>query len=377
MTAAKNTLLIANFDSGVGYAWSLIEDFWIAINKENQKINRGSIICYPSISEVPPKITEAKIPTLIHDFNKKGIVQIFKNIQFILKNNIDALYITDQKKRSYKYAIYRFFGIKKIIVHDHSPGVRKDQNSIIATIKKNVPNMVPGVTCNAAFAVSPYIARRLHEINALPSNIIYDITNGIKIRETPNSEHGRQAEMVKIVSVARLTPYKGIDFSLQAFAKASQKLQGKKVHYYIIGDGPQLETLIELTQALALTDSVTFMGKLDHIKVIEQLEQCDIAFHPSKGEAMSLAILEYMQSELALLTSNNPSVCSAFEANIEGITYEENNISDAAEKLQLLISSDEQRLSLGRAARNKVITCFSDTLMMEKFTAAYSKVISS
>lgn len=376
MTAAKNTLLIANFDSGVGYAWSLIEDFWIAINKENQKINRGSIICYPSISKIAPKIIEAKIATLTHDFNKKNINQIFKNIQFILKNNIDTLYITDQKKRSYKYAIYRLFGIRKIIVHDHSPGVRKDQNSIIATIKKTFANMIPGVTCNAAFAVSPYIARRLHEINALPSSIIYDITNGIKIRETPNYEHV-SSEIVKIVSVARLTPYKGIDFSLQAFAEAIQKLQNKKVHYYIIGDGPELQALIELTQTLALTDSVTFMGKLDHIKVIEQLEQCDIAFHPSKGEAMSLAILEYMQSELALLTSDNPSVCSAFEANIEGLTYEENNISDAAEKLQLLISNDEQRFRLGEAARKKVITCFSDTLMMDKFTEAYSKVISA
>lgn len=376
MKAVKNTLLIANFDSGVGYAWSLIEDFWIAISKENKKINRGSIICYPSISKISPKIIAADITTLTHDFNKKSATQILKNIQFILKNDIDTLYITDQKKRSYKYAIYRLFGIKKIIVHDHSPGVRKDKNSIIATVKKIFADMLPGFTCNAAFAVSPYIARRLREINALPVNAIYEITNGIKIREKNNRKF-EPSGIVKIVSVARLTPYKGIDFSLRTLAEAVSKLPDKKLHYYIIGDGPELHTLTELARTLKLTNIVTFMGKLDHPNVIDQLEHCDIAFHPSKGEAMSLAILEYMQSELALLTSNNPSVCSAFEVNIEGITYEENNISDAAEKLQLLILNNELRSSLGVAARKKVITHFSDTLMMNKFVTAYLKAISA
>ncbi|HSX49477.1 MAG TPA: glycosyltransferase family 4 protein [Cellvibrio sp.] len=376
MTAVKNTLLIANFDSGVGYAWSLIEDFWIAIDKENKKINRDSIICYPSISKIAPKIIEAKITTLIHDFNNKSIKQILKNVQFILKNNIDTLYITDQKKRSYKYAIYRLFGIKKIIVHDHSPGIRKNKNPIIATFKKAVANIIPGINCDAAFAVSPYITRRLQEIDALPNNIIYDITNGIKIRKASKRELNT-SEVVKIVSVARLTPYKSIDFSLRALAEAIPNLQNKKVHYYIIGDGPELQSLIELTHTLTLTNNVTFMGKLDHTKVIDQLEQCDIAIHPSKGEAMSLAILEYMQSQLALLTSNNPSVCSAFVADIEGVTYEEGNISDAAEKLQLLIQNNQLRFCLGAAAREKVITHFSDTLMMDKFIAAYVTVISA
>jgi len=375
MTATKNTLLIANFDSGVGYAWALIEDFWIAIDQENKKINRGSIICYPSISTVAPKIVAAKIATSIHDFNNKSATQIIKNIQFILRNNIDTLYITDQKKRSYKYGLYRFFGVKKVIVHDHSPGRRKDQNKIIATVKKTFANAIPGITCNAAFAVSPYIAKRLHEINALPVESIYEITNGIKLRHTQPKKLSSDA--VRIVSVARLTPYKGIDFSLHVIAKALQQLPSKTLHYYVIGDGPELNSLKELTRYLGLSEVVTFTGKLDHLNVIEKLKTCDIAFHPSKGEAMSLAILEYMQSELAILTSDNPSVCSAFEANKEGITYQENNILDAAEKLTMLSLDSELRLRLGQKARKKVISHYSDSLMMEKFIMAYSKVISA
>lgn len=373
MTATQNTLLIANFDSGVGYAWALIEDFWIAIDLENKKINRGSIICYPSISTVAPKIIAADIATCTHDFNKKSSAQLLKNIQFILKNNIDTLYITDQKKRSYKYGIYRLFGVKTIIVHDHSPGRRKDQNKIIATLKRIFANSIPGITCNAAFAVSPYIAKRLHEINALPVELIYEITNGIKLRDVKPKKPSSDA--VNIVSVARLTPYKGIDFSLRVVAKALQQLPQKSLHYYVIGDGPELNSLQKLTRDLGLNEAVTFTGKLNHLDVIEKLQTCDIAFHPSKGEAMSLAILEYMQSELAILTSDNPSVCSAFEVNKEGVTYQENNILDAAEKLSMLSLDSELRLRLGQAARKKVISHYSDSLMMDKFIMAYSKVV--
>lgn len=375
MTATKNTLLIANFDSGVGYAWTLIEDFWIAIHHENLKMKRGSIISYPSISIVAQKILDAEIETKTHDFNNKSFGQILKNISFIVKNRIDVLYITDQKKRSYKYGLYRLFGVKKIIVHDHSPGVRGDQNALTSKIKKYFANMLPSFRCTAAFAVSPYIARRLQEVNALPANTIYEITNGIKIREILQQKQA--SETVSIVSVARLTEYKAIDFSLKTLAEVKRRNPSVKLHYYVIGDGPELSNLKSLAQELAITELVTFMGKQDHNNVIERLQNCDIAFHPSKGEAMSLAILEYMQSELALITSNNPSVCSAFLAEKEGITYRENDLIDAADKLSTLLENPELRLSLGKAAREKVITHFSDSLMMKKFINAYSEVIAA
>lgn len=375
MTATKNTLLIANFDSGVGYAWTLIEDFWIAIHHENLKVKRESIICYPSISTIAQKIVDAKIETKIHDFNNKSLLQIPKNIYFILKNRIDVLYITDQKKRSYKYGLYRLFGVKKIIVHDHSPGLRADQNALTSKIKRYFSNILPSFRCTAAFAVSPYITKRLQEVNALPANTIYEITNGIQIRE--RFPHKQTSDTVNIVSVARLTTYKAIDFSLKTLAEVKRRTPNVKLHYYVIGDGPELNNLKDLSQELAITESVTFMGKQDHNSVIERLQNCDIAFHPSKGEAMSLAILEYMQSELALITSNNPSVCSAFQADKEGITYRENDVIDAADKLSALIENQELRAKLGKAAREKVITHFSDSLMMKKFIAAYSEVIAA
>lgn len=375
MTATKNTLLIANFDSGVGYAWTLIEDFWIAIHHENLKMNRGSIICYPSISKIPEKIEAEKILTCLNNFNHRSPIQILKNINFIIRNNIDTLYLTDQETQSYKYVIYRLFGIKKIIVHDHSPGIRTIRNAFVSSIKKHLLNKVTSLRCDAAFAVSPYITERLRCIDALPVDLIFDVTNGIAIRNTPKKDHS--SSTINIVSVARLTQYKGVDFALKAFAKATQETKEKALHYYIIGDGPELNQLKSLAKTLGVADLVTFTGKLDHRDVIAHLETCHIAFHPSKGEAMSLAILEYMQSELAVLTSDNPSVCSAFQANQEGITYQESNLADSAEKLKLLIENNTLRVNLGKAARAKVISHYSDSLMMQKLIAAYRKVIIS
>lgn len=54
-------LLVANFSSDVGYAWWLMENFWVTIARHYHGHGKRSILIYPRISAVP-KAVAAKAP---------------------------------------------------------------------------------------------------------------------------------------------------------------------------------------------------------------------------------------------------------------------------------------------------------------------------
>lgn len=108
--------------------------------------------------------------------------------------------------------------------------------------------------------------------------------------------------------------------------------------------------------------------------VAAKLEPCDIAFHPSKGEAMSLAILEYMRAGLPVVASNNPSVSSTLEHDHDSVIYQEGIVESAVDALLWLINSSEYRSRLGKCGQSRVEKEFSTEAMLNRFRGALSTV---
>ncbi len=56
---------------------------------------------------------------------------------------------------------------------------------------------------------------------------------------------------------------------------------------------------------------------------------CDAAMHPSRGEAMSLAVLEYMCGGLPPVVPSLPSVSVAVEHGVTGLIYKNLDVDSA------------------------------------------------
>src|SRR5690625_7391841 len=90
------------------------------------------------------------------------------------------MYLTDAHTASFRYLLFRLSGVKKIIVHDHTPGVRTRPRRLKRWYK-TVLNRMPLLSCTACFAVSPYVAERLHVVNCVPQKKIHCGTNGMSV----------------------------------------------------------------------------------------------------------------------------------------------------------------------------------------------------
>ncbi len=365
-------LCVGNFDSGTGYAWRLIELLWINISLVTKKKYRRCIVIYPSITNINLDLINSNICVEAFKFETKNIIGINRTLKFIIKNRIKVLYLTDYPVISLSYFMFRLVGVKKIIVHDHTPGYRHPVNSLKKIIKI-ILNNISIITADAVIGVSPYVCSRLEAVNCFPKKKIYSVTNGISDTDYIKN-YNYINKIIYIVTVSRINQYKGLDFSIRVMQILINEFNIKNIIYEIVGDGPELGKFKKLTKKLGLNNYIKFLG--DRLDVEEILPNYDIAFHPSKGEAMCIAIVEYMRASLAILTSTNISVNSILVKNEDALFYTESDLYSAARVLLKAIKSSRLREELGVKARVNFLNKYRSKNMIDQFGYVLEKIVS-
>lgn len=355
---SKAILCVANWDSNVGYAWWLMESFWIKI-AEHYHDKFDVVLAYPSISTTPPAIEQSSLKVVKSDFTFKTVGNLIAQLRFILKNNIKYIYLTDRPNIHWRYFLYRLVGVKKIIVHDHTPGIRTKPKNIKRILKKLIYRL-PVFTTDCSIGATEFVKQRLVEVNCIPEKRCFSAPNGLA-NVSQNSDtifdlskaFNIPTNSRVIVSVGRANLYKGVDFALQTIEALIYKLNCQRIHFLYLGDGPHLNRIQQLAIKLNINNYVTSPGRVKEIAKI--LPACDIAFHPSKGEVgYSLSILEYMQAGLPVVVSNNLSVCEATTNEVDGLIYQQGNIMSAATSLKSLLDDSERAKIMGESAARKV-----------------------
>jgi glycosyltransferase involved in cell wall biosynthesis len=222
---------------------------------------------------------------------------------------------------------------------------------------------IPLFSATGAIAATSFIKDRLINVYCFPPAYSYCVPNGLPPLDVTfagidiHKRYGIPSNAKVIVSTGRANRYKGVDFALKVIKLVVAKY-GNRVHYLYCGDGPHLEEFKTLKRTLGIQAHVTFAGRVEDVAAV--LQHCDIAFHPSQGEVgYSLSILEYMQAELPLVVSNNPSVCGATHDGQTGYLYEENQVEAAADALIRLLSNEVLRKQMGKRARKEVEQVYS------------------
>lgn len=110
-------------------------------------------------------------------------------------------------------------------------------------------------------------------------------------------QHKTDRHPLKIMSVGRLIPLKGVKYTIQAFAKFVESGGEGELHIY--GDGPlrsELESLAALltTNDQRLSATIFFHGNVPNSEILAALDLSDVLIHSSFREGGSWTILEAM-----------------------------------------------------------------------------------
>ena len=272
--------------------------------------------------------------------------------QFCRDRDIELIYLTDRPYASSVYSKLRRSGVQRIIIHDHTPGLRTRPSGPKAMLKSIAARTIGA---DAYIACSEQVLERFVTVGCLPRARCHLARNGIDISQFPQpnptirTELSVSPETVMIVSCSRLHPYKRVHDIVDAAAL----LGDLDVHFIHIGDGPDLPSLQARIRKHGMERRFTLLGA--RTDVAQVLSGCDIAVHASSGEVgLCLAILEFMATGLAVAVTDEPSVSRVIEPGVTGITFTHGDISTLAESLRMLSTDPELRRRLGHAAREAV-----------------------
>ncbi len=348
---ANNILLVANWTSDVGYAWWLMENFWVTIATHFQLQGCKSFLIYPEITRIPESIAAAPISVSQLDFRNHRLPNLLRLCRFIKHNSIRHLYLSDAPTKSIYYVLFRICGVRKIVVHDHTPGDRTRAHGVRKLIKQLIQR-IPFYSADRFIAVSDFVLQRFINVSCIPPHKCSVAANGIVPIDLTTADRNYAHAMFNIpqdrliiVNTGRASCYKGIDFFIDV-AHQLVNIEGiQNLHFLFCGDGPNQEAFKAQASRYQLDANFTFAGKRDDVRQI--LPSCDIGFHASKGEVgYSLSILEYMSAGLATLVPDLPSTSGATKHEHNGLIYAHGDIASASTMIKFcLINNIREQLS--------------------------------
>jgi glycosyltransferase involved in cell wall biosynthesis len=188
-----------------------------------------------------------------------------------------------------------------------------------------------------------------------------------------------EAGPVRILSVARCVPKKGLTTLLEALALLPPELPWAFSH---IGDGPLRGSLEKQAWELGLAGRVRFEGPLPQLFVAERLRQAQIFCLPARiaadgdRDGLPNVLLEAMASGLAVVSTPVSAIPEAVHDGVNGLLVPPDDPPALAAALHRLLADAALRRELGRAARATVLQAFSETAGTERLAARFGLPLS-
>lgn len=105
-----------------------------------------------------------------------------------------------------------------------------------------------------------------------------------------------------VLTMRRLARKNGVQYLVEAAPKVVAEMPD--VQFWVAGEGKLEGYIQERVEALNLQDNFRFIGIVPHHKTQEYYQAADIVVFPSSAESTSLACLEAMACEKAIIASN-------------------------------------------------------------------------
>lgn len=369
--------MVANYPSDTGYAWWLMEHFWKTLSEWIHQRGAKAYLAYPKIISISATIQSAPIQLVELTLPWQSKKQAKEVQDFLRSNEITAIYFTDQDFFKLQYIKLRINGIRRIIIHDHTPGDRPAVGGIKGAIKA-IRNSIPWCTADNMLCVSELMRHRDIANGRIPSNKCLVVQNGIPpVKCVQESGVALRKDLdIKLTSIVVVTsgrahPYKRFDFIIKCANFLKNLAPEMDVVFLLVGDGSAMHELKDMVRDLGLEKSVRLLGFRSDVHEI--LCASDIALHAALGEGFSLAIIEYMSAGLPVLVPDIPSVSQAIKHDETGVIYPRDDIEAVANHIKALALDNERRLEMGKAAKNKA----TDTYTLDRCTKEFIFALNS
>ncbi len=225
------------------------------------------------------------------------------------------------------------------------------------------------ITMHAVITVSARIKDIIVKQRLLGKKKVHAIPNGIdptpftvtnEIRLSTRRELGLADDQVAIGSVARLVWFKGLDALIDAMPDVVHKHPNAR--FFIVGEGPLKEQLLEQAKARGVADKLFFLGERNDVANL--LAAFDVFVLPSVSEGMPMTILEAMAAAKPTVATDVGGVGEMIEDHISGLLVPPRTPEALAQALNTLVGDAPLRETMGALAKKRLDDYFAQESMV-------------
>lgn len=199
------------------------------------------------------------------------------------------------------------------------------------------------------------------------------IYTGIKIKDNVKKVTQLQNDFISlekkndeiwIGTVGYLYDIKGHKFLIESLKYLD--LKNLKLNCLIVGDGPNLKSLLNLTRENGLENHVVITGKYPYL-IDDIYSFIDIFVFPSLQEGLPYTISEAMVFKLPIISTEVGGIPEQIQNDVNGILIEPKKSIEIANALEKLISIRDQWEKIGMNNYEKVKALFSIDRMINDY----------
>lgn len=170
-----------------------------------------------------------------------------------------------------------------------------------------------------------------------------------RITLTPDDIRDRtdtcQNDTIEVVTVAALIHDKALHILIQAFAKLS--FSSKPIKLSIVGDGPLLEELVQLTSTLGVSDRVNFVGYVEEeAELYNLLRRADVFALSSVTEGFPRVFYEAIAARLPIVSTDVGGIPRTLKNREDAMLVRCNDVTGFASALEEVMADSALRKRL-------------------------------
>ncbi|MGB3312383.1 MAG: glycosyltransferase [Nodosilinea sp.] len=264
----------------------------------------------------------------------------------------------------------------KLVVSFHGGDVNATPKTHGKDVYKPVFEVADMFTVNSNFTAQQAIGL------GCPEEKIEKLPVGLNLsRYKPSLNKYKNGDTVKLLTVARLTEKKGIEYSIKAFSKATKNLDN--VEYTIVGEGPLEAELKNLVNCLHISNKVKFVGSKTQAEILFLYEESHIFLLSSvtakngDREGQGLVLQEAQAMGLPIISTFHNGIPEGILDGKSGFLVPERDVDMLAEKISVLLDNPEIWSQMGEAGRSFVRQKFDIEHLNDRLVSLYENVLKS
>jgi sugar transferase (PEP-CTERM/EpsH1 system associated) len=262
----------------------------------------------------------------------------------------------------HKAAIAGFWGgVRSVVYTDHGRFYPDSRKLII--LDRLYSPFTSHVVC-----VSDALAEYMVHVVGISPGKVRCIINGIEENKFSSARASQKNHADRIGIIARLAPVKDIATLIRAVKVLHER--GIESSLTIAGDGPERDSLEQLSASLGIADAVSFLGfRRDIVTVLAEI---DLFVLCSLSEGTSLTLLEAMAAGKPVVATNvggNPAIV---KDGVNGLLVLPGDQAALADALQKLMVDRELRESMSAANIRTIRERYSLKEMTASYEALYA-----